>query len=222
LKIIDKILPVDAAAPQRDVIARAVAVLQSGGMVVFPTQGLYGLGVAALNASAVESIFNLKGRNRAKPILVLIDTLCMLESVAEPPSTLIHSLMTHFWPGGVTFVVHARAGLPVVLTGGGANIGVRQVAHPVARAIVQAMQTPLTGTSANLSGGGGCGLVSDIDPAVIATVDLVLDAGRLTGGAGSTVVDCTAEKPLILRAGAVPGDEIMDVWHRLANERAGE
>jgi L-threonylcarbamoyladenylate synthase len=146
----------------------------------------------------------------------------MLESVAEPPSTLIHSLMTHFWPGGVTFVVHARAGLPVVLTGGGANIGVRQVAHPVARAIVQAMQTPLTGTSANLSGGGGCGLVSDIDPAVIATVDLVLDAGRLTGGAGSTVVDCTAEKPLILRAGAVPGDEIMDVWHRLANERAGE
>jgi L-threonylcarbamoyladenylate synthase len=222
LKITDKILPVDAAAPQRDVIARAVAVLQSGGMLVFPTQGLYGLGVAALNAPAVESIFNLKGRNRAKPILVLIDTLRMLASVAEPPSALIRSLMTHFWPGGVTFVVHARAGLPVVLTGGGAKIGVRQVAHPVARAIVQAMQTPITGTSANLSGSDGCALVADIDPAVIDRVDLVLDAGRLTGGTGSTVVDCTAEKPVILRAGAVPVDEIMDVWHRLAKGRAGE
>ncbi|MBT8342683.1 MAG: threonylcarbamoyl-AMP synthase [Desulfatitalea sp.] len=202
------IVHVDAERPDADTLQRAARLIRQGGLVVFPTLGLYGIGGDALNPQVVERIFSLKGRQAAKPLLVIIDTLRMLDRVAQPPTPMARGLMNRFWPGKVTFVLTARPGLPTGLTAGSGKIGVRQVRHPVAAALVKLMQGPLTGTSANLSGAGGCSEVSQIEPGLISGVDLVLDAGRLKGH-GSTVVDVSGEQPLLLRQGAVAFEKIM-------------
>lgn len=205
----------DADRPAAEAIERAADVVRSGCVVILPTSRLYGLGADALNPRAVERLFRFKGRDRSKPILVLIAAWAMLPQVAVPPGPEARAMMAHFWPGRVTFVVTARAGLPHGLTVGSGKIGVRLVAHPVARALVQTVGTPVTGTSANLSGASGCTAIAEIDPAVIDAADLVLDSGPLGGGPGSTVVDLTADKPVILREGAVSADEIRNVFARL-------
>lgn len=208
-----KIITVDADHPAEASIQRAADIVRSGGVVILPTSGLYGLGADALNHLAVERLFGLKGRDPAKPILVLIADCGMLPQVAEPPSASVRSKMARFWPGRVTFVIAARPGLPRGLTGGSGKIGVRLVAHPVARALVRSVGAPLTGTSANLSGTAACSAIDHIDRAVIGAVDLVLDSGPLAGGPGSTIVDLTAEKAVILREGAVASSDIISVFN---------
>ena len=180
-------------------------------MVVFPTTGLYGLGADPLNPEAVERIFSLKARDADKPLLVLIEHLAMMTRVAQPVSAMARHLMDCFWPGRLTFVVHALPNLPAGLTAGSGKIGVRQTAHPVAAALVRAAGGMLIGTSANISGAGAIAAVADLDPSVLEAVAMVLDAGPLTGQA-STVVDVTAAAPVILRQGAVPGAAIMSAF----------
>jgi L-threonylcarbamoyladenylate synthase len=213
LKPIAKIVPVRAAQPDAAAIARAAQIIRRGGVVVFPTHGLYGLGADPFNAAAVDRIFAIKGRQAHKALLVLIADMHFLEQVAMPPGAEALELMHHFWPGRVTLVLHARKGLPAVVTGSGDKIGVRLVAHPVAAAMVRAVGAPVTGTSANISGSGGCSVVGDLDHKLLDGVDLVLDAGPLAGGSGSTVVDVTGRTPRILREGAVAAEEIWKFLH---------
>ena len=209
MKPIADIIPVDSARPDAAVIARAAETIHTGGVVVFPTLGLYGLGADPFNPKAVQRVFEIKNRAAGKALLVLIADMSGLDRVARPPNVMARDLMRRFWPGRVTFVLTARKDLPVALTGNSGNIGVRLVAHPVAAALVRAVAAPLTGTSANISGAGGCPTVQQIDIELLSGVDLILDAGPLAGGPGSTVVDVTGEAPLILREGAIGADEIL-------------
>jgi L-threonylcarbamoyladenylate synthase len=212
LKPIAKIVPISATRPDHVDIARAAQIIRNGGVVVFPTYGLYGLGTDPLNGAAVERIFAIKGRQAKKAILVLIADMSSLDQVAVPPSATALTMMRRFWPGGVTFVLQARPELPAELTGFSVKIGVRLVAHPVAAALVRAVGAPVTGTSANISGLGGCAAIEDMDDRLFDVVDLVLDAGPLAGGSGSTVVDITGQTPRILREGIVPAEEIRRIW----------
>jgi L-threonylcarbamoyladenylate synthase len=211
LKPIDKIVPISAVRPDKPVIARAAQIIRRGGMVVFPTHGLYGLGADPFNAAALERVFAVKDRQPNKALLVLIADISYLERVAAPPSAMALDIMRRFWPGRVTFVLRARKDLPAVLTGSGGKIGVRLVAHPVAAALVRAAGAPVTGTSANISGSGGCAAIEQMDDRLLDGVDLVLDAGPLAGGSGSTVVDVTGRTLRILREGVVPAEEIRKV-----------
>jgi len=138
----------------------------------------------------------------------------MLDQVATGIDPSTRKLMEHFWPGGVTFIVPARPDLPRQLTGGSDSIGVRWVRHPAAAALVRQLGSPLTGTSANISGTVGCATVEQIDANLLDAVDIVLDAGPLAGGLGSTVADITGTKPVILREGAVPTKEIKNCFGR--------
>lgn len=214
LKNTANIIHVNAIAPEQPAIDRAANLVRGGGVVVFPTAGLYGLGADAANARAIERIVQLKGRDPGKPILVLIDHPSMIEQIATAVTPMALFLMERLWPGRVTFVVQSKPDLPLELTSGTGKIGVRRVAHPVAAALVRTLGTPLTGTSANLSGAGGCADIAQLDEVLARTVDLVLDAGPLVGGAGSTIVDVTLEPPVILRHGAVPPQEILDLYQR--------
>lgn len=216
MKRIAKIVGVDARRPARETITRAATLIRQGGVVVFPTASLYGLGADAFNVHAVGRIVRLKERDPNKPILVLVDSPRMMARVARSVNPMAHYLIGRLWPGRVTFVVQAGEGVPLGLTGGSGKIGVRQVAHPVAAALVKALDSPLSGTSANLSGAGGCAAIDKLDPAVLNSVDLVLDAGPLAGGTGSTVVDVTGLTPVVLREGAVPEKEILTLFHRFA------
>lgn len=214
MKDIDNIIHINGDQPIVDQIRAAVAVLRKGGVVVFPTSGLYGLGSDAFDVKALERIFLIKGRDARKPILVLIDTMEMMDQVAIKVSPMGRFLMQRLWPGRVTFVVPAAHHLPSELTGDTGKIGIRQAAHPVAVALVKTLGRPLTGTSANISGGKGCAAIEKLDSSIQNSVDLVLDAGLLAGGPGSTVVDITGATPRILRPGSVPTKEIMDLFHQ--------
>ena len=202
---------VSALEPDPQVIASAVNVIKTGGIVAFPTSGLYGLGADALNRLAVERVYRVKQRDFGKPILVLIKDALDLKKVCTQVPELAIRMMAAFWPGRLTIILEARPELPDVLTGGTGKIGIRVPLHSVARALVTALDSPITGTSANLSGKKGCSSVSDLDPGLTEGLNLVLDAGQLEGGIGSTVVDATFDPPLVVREGAISKKRLSSV-----------
>lgn len=201
----------DAAAVDPDIIARAALEIQNSGIVVFPTRCLYGLAADAGNPAAVGKIFTIKQRPKNNPILVLISDIRMVDSLAASVPEPARAIMRRFWPGQVTIVLPAREGLPPALTAGTGKIGVRHPDHPVAMALAAAVGRPITGTSANISKAGGCADIAELDPEIRNAADLILDAGPLAGGAGSTVVDVTCDPVRILREGVVPGRDILAV-----------
>ena len=194
-----------------DAIEKASKIIRAGGVVCFPTSGLYGLAADALNPEAVRRVYRIKNRPPEKPLLILVDgPQAVSRWVRGVPGT-ARCIMDAFWPGGVTVIFDAAGCLPPVLTGGTGKIGVRVPRHPVARMLTKAAGRPITGTSANLSGRPGVADLGDLDDAVLLRTDLVLDAGTLGGGAGSTVVDATVDPPAVLREGAVGRDRLVDV-----------
>lgn len=203
--------PIDPRQPQPDRIAQAARIVRDGGVVIFPTRGLYGLGCDATNADAVGRIFDIKKRPLEKSLLVLISNSGMLVDVVKSVPSLAESLMASYWPGRLTLVMEGRSDLSPGLCSDSGKVGVRMVGHPVAAALVEAAGRSITGTSANLSGVGGCDRIDAIDRIVIDSVDMILDAGVLAGGPGSSVIDVTGRSPRILREGAVPAGEISAV-----------
>ena len=198
-------------APQPKLIARAVEVVRGGGVVCFPTRCLYGLGADAFNPAAVERVFEIKQRPAALPLLVLISRPDQLADLAAMVPAVARLLMERFWPGRLTLVLEARPEIAPRLTAGTGRIGVRLAAHPVARALVEALGGPITGTSANPSGAGGCRRISELAPLIAGRVELILDAGDLKGGVGSTVVDATGDAPVMIREGEVSRSDIQAV-----------
>jgi L-threonylcarbamoyladenylate synthase len=206
LSIIRKI---NSQKPEPEIIAEAAAVIRQGGVIAFPTRCLYGLGADAFNLDAVERIVNLKQRPEQNPILVLIDSKQQLASVVMHIPPAAEAIMEAFWPGRVTLVFKARDSLPDRLTARTGKIGVRLPGHPVAAALVKHFKSPITGTSANISGQPGSHRANDLDPTIAGQLDLILDAGTLAGGTGSTVVDVTVAPPRILREGAVTAGDVL-------------
>jgi L-threonylcarbamoyladenylate synthase len=205
------VLRVDPRAPKPETIRQAAAVIRGGGVVCFPTRCLYGLGADAFNTAAVERVFDIKQRPAELPLLVLINSPSQMDGLAGSIPRVARVLMERFWPGRLTLVLEADASLPARLTAGTGKIGIRLAAHPVARALLEAVAKPITGTSANLSGGSGCRQISELDPLIRRQVDLILDGGPLKGGVGSTVVDVTGDTPVMIREGEVSKPEIMAV-----------
>jgi L-threonylcarbamoyladenylate synthase len=213
-------LSVDPQSPDQEIIGKAAELIKKGGLVVFPTSTVYGLGDDAFSPPAVQSVFRLKERHPQKPILVLIACLADLIPLAQSIPMVARRLIKVFWPGDVTLVFQASDVFPPSLTGHTGKIGIRLAAHPVAAALVKAVGSPITGTSANISGRGGCIRVSELNHQIRAQVDLVLDAGELGGGRGSTVVDVTEVSPKILRAGVIPPEHIRSVLSGLPDDDA--
>ncbi|MBW2603535.1 MAG: threonylcarbamoyl-AMP synthase [Deltaproteobacteria bacterium] len=198
----------DPLNPKDDQIVATSQIIKDGGVIVFPTQYLYGLGADALNVEAVDKVFEIKRRSYHKPLLVLIPHRKDLTKLVRHVSSAAVQIMNCFWPGGVTLIFRAKDTLPANLLADTDKVGIRMPQHPVASALSKAVGCPLTATSANITGGSGCSTVSDIDPRISDKVDLILDAGPVRGGIGSTVVDVTVDPPKILREGAIPAKDI--------------
>ena len=192
-------------------IQEAAALIRKGGVMAFPTRCLYGLGADAFNPDAVNRIFEIKQRPAKNPILILIDDPNRLKSLVTHISEAAKAISKRFWPGRVTLVFNASAKVPGTLTAGTGKIGIRLAGHPVAAALVRAVQGPITGTSANVSGFPGCHQIEDLHPTVAEQLDFILDAGPLKGGQGSTVVDVCGDIPRVLREGAVSKRDIMSM-----------
>lgn len=184
----------------------AVRTLAHGGVVVYPTETLYGLGVDASNAAALRRLVALKGREPGKPILVLIGDVTMLAHLAADVPSAARRLMRRFWPGPLTIVLRARPDVSPVLTGGSGTIGVRLSSHPTARALPQQLGRPITAPSANPSGQAPPRSVEDARRYFGSAVDCYVDGGELHG-VPSTVVDVRGVAQII-RPGAVSAADI--------------
>ena len=206
-----KIVVVDSTKPEPDIIKRAGKIIKNNGVVIFPAQCLYGVAVNALNQKAVKKVFDLKQRSLNNPILILIHDQSQLSDLVQAIPASAKKLMEAFWPGNLTIVFKAKKSIPRLLTANTGKIGVRIPAHPVARALVKCINVPITGTSANLSGQKGCSKPSELNQFIIGQADLILNAGRLKGGSGSSIVDVTSSKISILRAGVISAAKINEI-----------
>lgn len=204
-----KIRNLNPQTPDPLILKEASEIIHNGGVVVFPTQCLYGLAADALNPAAASKIYKIKKRPLHKPLLILIKNPKSLETIVKEIPWQAQLLMKQFWPGNLTILLFAKDNLPKVLTGKTGKIGVRLPGHRVAAALTGYLDNPITGTSANLSGMPGCSDIRYLDSHILQNVDLVLDAGPLKGGIGSTVIDMTEKKPLILREGCITSEQIV-------------
>ncbi len=198
-----RVLRVDPEKPSRAVISDAAAVLARKGLVAFPTETFYGLGADAREPAAVRRVFEVKGRPESKPLLVLVDSIAMAESLADEIPSQARALIARHWPGPLTLVLRARPTVPAEITAGTGTIGIRMPGHAVALALVQALGGPVIAPSANPSGAAPPTTAEDVLAAFESKIELVLDGGKTTGGPASTIVDATANPPRVLRAGAV-------------------
>jgi L-threonylcarbamoyladenylate synthase len=167
-------------------IHRAGAAVADGDLVVYPTETVYGLGADALSTSAVERVFETKGRDRDDPLSLGVTSVDAALAHTRPTS-LATAFMRAFLPGPVTVVVERETSVPDALTGGRDRVGIRVPDHPIALAVLEETG-PLTATSANVSGTGSVQTAAALDESVRAASAVVIDGGR-TGGAESTVVD---------------------------------
>ena len=197
-----RVVPVDPVAPSRATLRSAADILRGGGVVALPTETFYGLAAAARDASAVKRIFQLKGRPDSKPLLVLVDSVAMAETVASVTPA-ARDLMARYWPGALTLVLPALPVVPSVVTAGTGTLGVRLSPHPIARGLVELLGAPVTAPSANPNGLAPPTSASGVLAYFPEGVDLVLDGGSTPGGEPSTVLDLTAEPARVVRQGAV-------------------
>jgi L-threonylcarbamoyladenylate synthase len=202
------ILETDTQDTLQSAIHEAAQVILRGGVVAVPTESFYGLAVHALDERAVGRLFAVKGRREDKPVLILLSSSEILTSYVKEVSDKAQRLIERFWPGGLTLVFYAKPNLPDLLTGGTGKIGVRLSGHPVPTELARAVGAPITGTSANRSGQPGCSTAEEVMEAVGGDIDLILDAGRTPGGKGSTILDVTANPPVVVREGIVSRDEL--------------
>ena len=197
------ILKIDPANPESDLIAQAVVILKDGGVIAYPTETFYGLGVDATNVKAVERLFGVKGRDFKNPIPVVIGNIAILDQICTDIPPPAQELIDRHWPGPLTLVFSAAPSLSNRLTAGTGKIGVRVSSHPIARLLSGQLGGPLTSTSANRSGQKECVTAQEVMEKIGDDLDLIIDGGATPGGKGSTILDITQDPPVVLRAGLI-------------------
>jgi len=191
------------ASNHQEYLTPALAALQRGEVIVFPTETLYGLGADALNFGAVEKIFQLKGRDPNNPFPVLIADRAMLDSLVTEVNPLAEKLLQHFWPGPLTLVLPARDDIPRPLVSHQGGIGVRLSSQPIATELVRRLGHPMTATSANPSGQPGAHTVAEARIYFAEKISIYVDGGELFSPTGSTVAAVEKDKLKIIRAGDI-------------------
>ena len=188
-------------------IQAAIGFLEDGGVIALPTDTLYALAANARDAAAVRRVYNIKVRETGKPLPLFVSSLEMARDIGvfDAPA---EALARRFWPGALTIVVAKHPFFESDALAGGDTVALRQPASDVITAVVQALGAPVTATSANRSGGPNPITAADVRAQIGDAIDMVLDAGPCPGARSSTIVDCTADRPRILRHGVVSEADI--------------
>ena len=190
-------------------IADAATAVGNGGVIVYPTETLYGLGVDAGDPRALRRLFSLKGRDPSSGVSVLVETLDAAAFLieGEPPAG-ARALTDAFWPGPLTLVVRAAKTVDAALRGPSGGVGLRCSSDPVCRKLLAAAGRPLTSTSANLSGRPPATTISEARAYFGDRVDCYLDDGPRSAAGASTVVEFLDGSAYLRRSGAIPADRI--------------
>ena len=184
-------------------LSEAIALLQAGEPILFPTETVFGLGAPLFNPSAVARVFAIKGRPAHNPLIAHVSSIEQVEEIAEEIPEIFYRLAKQFWPGPLTFVLRKKAHVPSIVTAGGPTIAVRCPSHPLARELIAGLGQPIVGTSANLSG----------QPSPVSKEQALAQLGDipcLDGlpaplGIASTIISLPLK---LLRRGAIPYEKI--------------
>jgi L-threonylcarbamoyladenylate synthase len=204
--------PEVVSVDQPAALARATDVLRAGGLVVLPTDTVYGVAAHPLLPAAVARLYEAKGRSAEKAIPLLLADVDGLRQVASPVSPAVWALAHRFWPGALSLVVPRSSFVSDAVTGGGDTVAVRVPDHPVPRALSRQLACPLAATSANRSGEPAPVIAEEARAALADWVALVLDGGPSPGGLASTVLDVTVSPPHVLRPGPLSEAHLRAVW----------
>jgi L-threonylcarbamoyladenylate synthase len=193
------LIPVDAQRPDPALIRRAAEHLRAGELVAFPTETVYGLGAAALDAHAVAKIFAAKGRPSYNPLIVHVLDVAGARELVDAWPELASTLAQRFWPGPLTMVLRKRDVVPDLVTAGLSSVAVRAPAHPVARALLAEAKLAIAAPSANRFQGISPTTAEHVVRSLGVDAAMILDGGPTSVGIESTVIDLSGERPMLLR-----------------------
>lgn len=193
-----------------EVFDRAVSILKGGGLIALPTDTVYGLAADPWNGEAVKRLYKVKSRSELKSIPVLLRGEAAINEVAADLPMRARAIAEVFWPGSLTIVVRRKSELPSEISATD-TVGIRAPDHEFALALLQ-MYGPLAATSANRSGQPGATTAEQVVSKLSGMIDLIVDGGETAGGVPSTVVDLTANPPVLLREGPISFENVLRVW----------
>ncbi|HKY04928.1 MAG TPA: L-threonylcarbamoyladenylate synthase [Blastocatellia bacterium] len=200
----------------------AARLIRRGGLVAFPTETVYGLGADALNERAVRRIFEAKGRPSDNPLIVHVSSREMVETVATRVSPKTEALVEAFWPGPLALVLNRRVEVAPSVSAGLETVAVRMPANRVALELIGKAERPIAAPSANRSGRPSPTRAGDVLADLGGRIEMIIDGGPTDIGIESTVLDMTADPPVILRPGWVTPEKLAHVVGPVEQSRATE
>jgi L-threonylcarbamoyladenylate synthase len=211
-----EILRVHPDEPQADRVDYIVSCLKKGNLVAMPTDTFYGLAVDPVNLHAVEQIYQLKTRQKHKPLSLLISSLSQAYTLARDTDPMLDRLADKFWPGPLTIIVRAGTKLPLRVTAHTGNVAIRVPDAAIPRAVVEKFGLPITATSANLQGASECTHAACVRDQIGDRIPLIIDGGPTGRALPTTIVDLSlgGGRWEVLREGAIPTHEIVMVLQR--------
>lgn len=205
-----ELIKIHTPADSQAALSRAADTLRRGGLVVFPTETVYGLGGDATNPEAARAIYEAKGRPSDNPLIIHIANPEDAERYAEASDT-YYRLARHFMPGPLTVILPKRDTVPLSVTGGLDTVAVRCPAHPIARALIEAAGVAIAAPSANRSGRPSPTCADHVIEDLLGRVEIIIDGGDCEVGLESTIVKLDGDKGTLLRPGAITPDDLRAV-----------
>lgn len=199
--MITEVIKVNPLNPEEEKIRYAAEVLRAGGLVAFPTETVYGLGVNLWDKKAIDRLYEVKKRPKDKPFSITIADPNKVKDFAFNIPPLAYRLMEKFWPGPLTIILESKDG----------KVGIRVPRNLIALRLIEKSNVPVVAPSANLSGNPPPKTAEDVLRDLNGLIEMVLDEGRTEIGIESTVIDLTVSPPKILREGAISAGEIKNV-----------
>jgi tRNA threonylcarbamoyl adenosine modification protein (Sua5/YciO/YrdC/YwlC family) len=212
-----KVIHIDQENPSAEAINLAATVLRDGGIVVFPTETVYGIGASSASCFGPQEIIDIKARSKNKPLPWLVEDDAALEVYGVDVPEYAHAIARRFWPGALTIVVKGADVVAPEFRDERGTVALRCPDHEVVMELIQASGGPIITTSANTSGEPPAGSFDELEERIIASADLTLDGGETKHGIASTVVDCTGPEPIVTREGAIPATLIVAAASGLDN-----
>lgn len=205
------VVQVNQYNPSRSVLDEAVATLAFNGVLVMPTDSVYGIGCAATPQNpAHERIFAIKHRDRAQTLPWLVADASDLGTYGREVPDYALALAVRYWPGALTLVVRASSAVPEEYRAANGTIALRCPDSNLVRSLARSVGMPLATTSANTHGEEAATSGAGVEARIVAEADLTLDAGPAPVGVASTIVDCTGPEPVVLREGALSVAQIAE------------
>src|SRR5437660_4854508 len=209
-----EIVKINTENPEPSLVKYSAEQIRAGQVLGMPTDTFYGLAADPFNLRAVERVYEIKSRSRHKPLSLLIESVDQAEQLARPLPEEFYKLARRFWPGPLTIIVKAASRLPLKVTANTGNVALRVPAAKIPHEVVNAAGSPITATSANLSGAAECTTAVQVRDQLMDRISIIVEGGTSPREVASTIVDLTDDEARwrVLREGAIPTAEISEFF----------